>query len=172
MRLVYELKRDQRWAKRGASGWLRRMDRSTRGTRGTPDADQTIRSRLCADGARIDVTAADLALRFDAETRRARSSLRSLAASCWRRAPQLSLWRAPTDNDGVRLAPRIGGVLPKWQRWNLDAPQSHGRTGRASPRCAAVRSSSNEPLTHRLRASRHPYANGSAGGLRATARCC
>ena len=24
----------------------------------------------------------------------------------------------------MRLAPHVGGVLPKWQRWNLDAPQS------------------------------------------------
>src|SRR5262249_34330988 len=33
-----------------------------------------------------------------------------------------SLWRAPTDNDGVKHAERIGGVLPKWLQWHLAAP--------------------------------------------------
>ncbi|HTO58663.1 MAG TPA: hypothetical protein VMJ74_12745, partial [Pseudomonadales bacterium] len=34
--------------------------------------------------------------------------------------PRFTVWRAPTDNDGTRLAPRVGGVLPRWQAWRLD----------------------------------------------------
>jgi beta-galactosidase len=41
-------------------------------------------------------------------------------------APRLNLWRAPTDNDGVRLAGRPGGVLAQWLQWGL--PQVERRT--------------------------------------------
>ncbi len=34
----------------------------------------------------------------------------------------LSLWRAPTQNDGIKVGPLAGvqGVLSRWQRWGLD----------------------------------------------------
>ena len=36
--------------------------------------------------------------------------------------PRLQLWRAPTDNDGLRLIPtkRHLGVLPRWLELGLD----------------------------------------------------
>ncbi len=37
----------------------------------------------------------------------------------------LSFWRAPTDNDGIRLLPRPGGVLERWRAQGLDAMERH-----------------------------------------------
>jgi beta-galactosidase len=43
------------------------------------------------------------------------------------RGPSLSLWRAPTDNDGIRLAPkRTSGPLGQWLEWGLDEVKQTG----------------------------------------------
>ena len=86
---------------------------------------------------------ADVALRFNATT----GALEQLAfdgRALLARGPRLSLWRAPTDNDGVRLHSRVGGVLPKWQRWNLAAPRSRVDAGPHSTARRPVRSSWSE----------------------------
>jgi beta-galactosidase len=121
VRLVYELKRDLDWASAGHQvgfdEWIVARGATPRRKR----VKQT--PSVVRDGSRIDVTAAEVAARFDAAT----GTLVQLAfagRNLLAMGPQLSIWRAPTDNDGVRLAPHVGGVLPKWQRWNLDAPQS------------------------------------------------
>jgi beta-galactosidase len=121
IRLVYELKRNADWADAGHQvgfdEWLIKRATAPRRRRG---AQPTV---VEYDGARIDVTAADLALRFNSTT----GALEQLALGGRKllaRGPRLSVWRAPTDNDGVRLAPRVGGVLPRWQAWNLAAPRS------------------------------------------------
>jgi beta-galactosidase len=64
------------------------------------------------------VEGGNLSVRFDARTGR----LRRLAVngtSILRRPPRLALWRAPTDNDGIKLRERPGGVLETWLAWNL-----------------------------------------------------
>jgi len=71
-------------------------------------------------------------LRFDAATgelMQAAFAGRALLAA----PPCLSFWRAPTDNDGVRLAPRVGGVLAKWQAWNLADARSRVTKMRVRP---------------------------------------
>ena len=130
VRLVYELKRAQDWAPAehqvGFDEWL--VARGATGRRRRSKESPTV-SR---EGSRIDVTATELTLRFDGAT----GALLQMAYAGYKllvSGPELSLWRAPTDNDGVRLAPRVGGVLPKWQRWGLDAPQTTVEQVRVKP---------------------------------------
>ncbi len=140
LRLVYELKRKTEWADAGHQvGFdefvLGRGASPRRRRNGQPVA-------VARGGARIDVSAAGVTARFNATT----GALTQLALdgrSLLARGPALSLWRAPTDNDGVRLHSRVGGVLPKWQQWNLAAPRS--RVGRVVvPRTNDADSNSNE----------------------------
>ncbi|HSG91244.1 MAG TPA: glycoside hydrolase family 2 TIM barrel-domain containing protein [Pseudomonadales bacterium] len=44
----------------------------------------------------------------------------------------LDLWRAPLDNDGIRLAEHPGGVLERWREWGI--AHLHGRFGRPTIR--------------------------------------
>lgn len=44
----------------------------------------------------------------------------------------LDLWRAPLDNDGIRLAERPGGVLERWREWGIAS--LHGSFGRPTIR--------------------------------------
>ncbi len=152
IRLVYELKRACDWAPArhqvGFDEWVIGRGRAVSRRRGAPAPV------IARNGARIDVTATDLAMRFDAES----GALRQLAFAGHKLLAsglRLSLWRAPTDNDGVRLAPRVGGVLPRWQRWNLAAPQAHVTDVRVGP----MRGGAFEierTLTHRMRGVEMP----------------
>jgi len=147
IRLVYELKRAADWADAGHQvgfdEWLIKRAAAPRRRR---SARSTVVER---NGARINVTAADLALRFNATT----GALEQLALGGRKllaRGPRLTVWRAPTDNDGVRLAPRVGGVLPRWQAWNLAAPRStvvRVRVGRPTNGIFEIE----RTLTHRVR---------------------
>jgi len=119
VRLVYELKRAENWAPRGHQvgfdEWVLAHAAPARRRR---DIDIV---RVQHDAARIDVGAHDLALQFDRES----GGLAALSFGGRRllaKGPALALWRAPTDNDGVKHAERVGGVLPKWLKWNLTAP--------------------------------------------------
>ena len=44
----------------------------------------------------------------------------------------LDLWRAPLDNDGIRLAAQPGGVLARWRDWGI--AHLHGSFGRPTIR--------------------------------------
>jgi beta-galactosidase len=130
VRLVYELRRDQSWA---AAGYQIGFDEWAIG-RGATGRRRRSRQApgVVRQGSRIDVSATDVALRFNADTG-ALVQFAFAGRKLLESGPRLSLWRAPTDNDGVRLAPRVGGVLPKWQRWNLAAPQSTVQQVRVKP---------------------------------------
>jgi beta-galactosidase len=80
------------------------------------------RVRAESRGGRLRIVAGDVS----AEVDEAGGALVSLA---WRggellaSAPRLELWRAPTDNDGVKQGPTsaVLGVRRKWLAWGLDA---------------------------------------------------
>ncbi len=168
IRLVYELKRGCNWAPAGHQvgfdEWVIGRGKVVRRRR------RAVSPMVERSGSRIDVTAKDLALRFDAETGallQLTYAGRKLLAS----GPRLSLWRAPTDNDGVRLAPRVGGVLPKWQRWNLAAP----RTQVVRVRFGSIGSGAFEIeriLTHHIRDVATPVRQRENWGCRPTERRC
>lgn len=51
-----------------------------------------------------------------------------------RSGPKLQLWRAATDNDGLRLLPERGtGVLPRWLELGLDRIEHRVESVRAAP---------------------------------------
>jgi beta-galactosidase len=69
--------------------------------------------------------------------------------------PRLSLWRAPTDNDGLKLMRGQGSKpLGHWRRWGLDAltrellEVDHLRPGRAVVRCAYIGADGDAPVMH------------------------
>lgn len=117
IRLVYELKLDHDWADAGHQVGF---DEFSLGHGATPRrrAAPAPAPVVVPTKTHVDVAASDLTLQFEAATgeltQLAFAGRGLLAAS-----PRLSIWRAPTDNDGVRLAPRVSGVLTKWQAWNL-----------------------------------------------------
>ena len=152
IRLVYELKRKADWADAGHQVGF---DEFTIGRGAAPRRRRSTQLIVVErSGARIDVRAADAAMRFNATTGALEQIVfggRKLLAS----GPRLSLWRAPTDNDGVRLHTRIGGVLPKWQAWNLAAPRvsvTRVKVGRAVNGAFRIE----RTLTHRVRGIRAP----------------
>ena len=105
VRLVYELKRAQGWADAGHQVGF---DEFAIGRGATPrrrsprePAPEAVHTRT-----HVDVSASDLALRFDAGTGEL-TQLAFAGRALLAAPPKLSLWRAPTDNDGVRLAPRV-----------------------------------------------------------------
>ncbi len=70
--------------------------------------------------------------------------------------PELSVMRAPTDNDGIQVGWMTGvGVLGRWCRWGLDALEpcvaSTGRRGDAAVRRIEWRPPDGEPIVHRQR---------------------
>jgi beta-galactosidase len=122
-RVVFELARDTDWAARGHQvGWDEWIEaRARRRARRLVGARPT----LVQDGRSVDVASGDVALRFDAQTGQLRR-LSAFGVSVLRRSPTLALWRAPTDNDGIKLAEEPNGALRRWLDWNL--PNVRGRT--------------------------------------------
>ncbi len=120
LRVVYELRRAVAWAPRGHQVGFDEWPLTSRAPRRQRCTDAAIVRR---EDSRIDVAAGDVALRFASDT----GLLTGLAVAgraLLARGPRLALWRAPTDNDGVKLSQRVGGVLPKWLEWNLVAPRA------------------------------------------------
>jgi len=115
-RIVFELARDTAWAAEGHQvgwdEWIEHKPRRRRGRvpRGAPD--------VIADDNGWTVVASGLAARFDARTGRLRR-LTMLGEKILQRPPRLSIWRAPTDNDGIKLREAPGGALETWLAWNL-----------------------------------------------------
>ena len=148
LRVVYELKRAHDWAEAGHQVGF---DEFVIGRGATPrrrtarePAPEVARTRT-----HVDVAACDLALRFDAgtgELTRLAFAGRDLLSA----PPTLSLWRAPTDNDGVRLAPRVSGVLTKWQAWNVAEVRSHVEKVRVRP-SKSGQFELERTLTHKMR---------------------
>jgi len=117
VRLVYELKRRTAW---GDAGHQVGFDEFELG-RAAPSRPRRVKEAVdvARSGARVDVGAGDVVARFDA-TSGALAQLTMAGRPLFAAAPRFTVWRAPTDNDGTRLAPRVGGVLPRWQAWRLD----------------------------------------------------
>jgi beta-galactosidase len=161
VRLVYELKRDRNWADAGHQvgfdEWLIGRGATPRRRRST-HAPEVARGR-----AHVAVTATDLALRFNTATG-ALTQLAFAGRDLLAAPPHLSLWRAPTDNDGVRLAPRVGGVLAKWQAWHLDDARSRVARVRIEPsKNGAFELERN--VTHRVRGIQAPIRQREAWGV-------
>ena len=112
VRLVYELRRKKAYAavdhQLGWDEWQLRRAPRRRSRRGA-------RSGVVVTGRQV--RGDDLVVQFDGdgEIERLEFDGRNLLVE----APRLNLWRAPTDNDGVRLAGRVGGVLARWLEWGL-----------------------------------------------------
>lgn len=78
----------------------------------------------CAtEGSRLELRAGDVVAGFDMGQGR----LQSLGAkqlgtrSLITRGPELHLWRAPTDNDGIKILGIVQGkALGRWREWGLD----------------------------------------------------
>jgi beta-galactosidase len=132
LRLVYELRRGNAHAavdhQVGWDEWLlrrsvqRRMNSVQRRRKSVQRRGRSAHNDVTVSGK--EVQGGDLIARFNrgGELERLMFDGRELLAE----APRLNLWRAPTDNDGVRLARRLGGVLPQWLQWGL--PQVERRT--------------------------------------------
>ncbi len=152
LRLVYTLRRATPWApvghQVGWDEWLVTRKRS--------------RQRMRKVALQIDdrcVRGADFELRFDArgELRRWRVAGGDVLAN----TPRLDLWRAPTDNDGIKLRDPPGGVLAKWLAWGL--PTLRGRMLRVRSVRARDRLRIERALEYRLRNGKAP--------VRAQQRC-
>ena len=101
LRLVYELKRATDWAPRGHQvgfdEWIVARRAPARRVRNAAVVDAQRR------GPTVDVTAGELALQFNADDGRL-TGLSFGGRKLLAKGPALALWRAPTDNDGVKHA--------------------------------------------------------------------
>ncbi len=130
VRLLYELGRDASWATAGHQlGWdewtLQRARRPrVRRVRSAPRIeDGQIR---CAETTVHLVDGGLARLAFDSRV-------------LIKRGPVLNLWRAPTDNDGIKLQDRPSGAWSRWQAWGLDRLNMEVGDTRVTQRGGAVR---------------------------------
>ncbi len=130
VRLLYELRRDTPWAAAGHQlGWdewsaqrARRPRR--RRVRSAPVIEDT---RVRCDETTVHLAEGGLArLAFDS---------RALI----KRGPVLNFWRAPTDNDGIKLRDPPGGALSRWRDWGLDRLRADVGDTRITRRGGALR---------------------------------
>jgi beta-galactosidase len=145
-RIVFELARDTAWASRGHQvGWDEWVEARARRRRARLSGAAPV---LHEAGTVVTVGSGALEARFDART----GNLRRLAVdgrSVLRGAPTLALWRAPTDNDGIKLAEQPNGVLRRWLEWNL--PKVRGRTVATRRVARRDRAAIVRTVEHRLR---------------------
>lgn len=111
LRLVYELKRAQGWADAshqvGFDEWVIERKRSRKAR---------VRGEVGVIG--TEVVAADSRITFDSTTGEM-MQWQVAGTHLLRDSPRLNLWRAPTDNDGIKLRRPSGGVLQTWLDWQL-----------------------------------------------------
>lgn len=110
----------------------------------------------CQEGQTVRVTSGDTELVFDAGAH-GWASLAHAGHEVLTRAPGLSLWRAPTQNDGIKIGPLAGvqGVASRWQAWGLDRLERHLETAHHTERPDG---SVVLEARHRLRGDRQPWA--------------
>jgi beta-galactosidase len=110
-RLVYEAAVDTPWCDAGHQlGWDE-FELAAPRARATARRLSPVRSEERASEWAISAGASTFMFHRDDG---ALTSWRVNGRELLREAPRLAFWRAPTDNDGVRLLPRIGGVLSRW----------------------------------------------------------
>jgi len=135
-RIVFELAADSGWAPRGHQvGWDEWIERSAR-----PSRARASRTPPAVDASERDwrVATDDVLLEID----RATGSPRTLdidGAALLARRPELGLFRAPTDNDGIKQRAEPGGALAKWLRWNIPRARGEVQDVRVSTRAGAFR---------------------------------
>jgi beta-galactosidase len=108
----------QPWAPAGTElgAWQTALPVSTR--RAKRAAPVVERLSLAESPEGLHATCGDLEVVLDAQTGAVRR-LGTQGDALLRGPLAVDLWRAPIDNDGVRLQPEPSGVLPKWRDWGL-----------------------------------------------------
>jgi beta-galactosidase len=125
--LRFETAREEPWAPAGLEVAFAQLALPWRGARARR-LRPAGRVALDRDGARTRIAAGPVEAVIDAASG-ALEQLRAGGAALLASAPRLDLWRAPTDNDGVKQGIyRALGVRRRWIEWGLD---------RLEPRCEA-----------------------------------
>ncbi len=103
-------------------------------SRTAPPAAGVLRARPTRSDGALALEGGGTCAVFDAETGRLTELSRAGGQNVLRAGPALQLWRAATDNDGLRLLPERGtGVLSRWLELGLDQIEHRVETVRAAP---------------------------------------
>ncbi len=146
LRVVFELKRGNGWADAGHEvGWDEWLVERVKSRPSRPKgALEVVRGGISVRA--DDVGASEFDIDFE------RGELRGWrvgACDVLAAVPRLNLWRAPTDNDGIKLRDPTGGVLDAWLKWDL--PNVHGQLVKArTTRLRGGAQAITRQLEHRL----------------------